>query len=187
MGRRLGGVGLVVVVLAGAIVVGRLAGGSLGRLAAVPLHRKALVVGAVAAQVLGAILVAATDAGGGAYTATLVVSAGLVLAFVAANRQLPGMPLVAAGLLLNAAVVAANGAMPVSLDASARAGTDIRAVALGDDPRHVLAGPQTRWDALGDVVPVPLPLRPEVVSPGDVLLAAGLGQLISVGMRRRST
>jgi hypothetical protein len=86
-----------------------------------------------------------------------------------------------------AAVVAANGAMPVSLVAAARAGVDTRAIALGSDPRHVLAGERTRWNPIGDVVPVPLPWQAEVVSPGDVLIAAGLAELISVGMRRRST
>ena len=32
------------------------------------------------------------------------------------------------------------------------------------------------------MIPVPLPLRPEVVSAGDVLVAAGLGQLVLLGM-----
>lgn len=176
--------GLVVAVLVGALAVGWAIGGSLSRLAAVSLHRRRLVVAAVAAQVLGVVLVATVGGGGTAYAATLATSAALVLGFVVANRRLPGMPLVAAGLLLNAAVVAANGAMPVSLDAAARAGVDIRPIALGDDPRHAIAGARTRWDALGDVVPVPLPVHPEVVSVGDVLLAAGLAQLIVAGMRR---
>ena len=42
-------------------------------------------------------------------------------------------------------------------------------------------------DLLGDVVPVLLPLRPEVVSPGDVLVASGLAQLVVVGMRAGRT
>jgi len=182
------GVGLVVAVLVGALVVGRATGGSLARLAEVPLRWRRLVAAAVAVQALGVVLAVSLGGGSGpAYAATLAASAALVLAFVALNRRLPGMPLVAAGLVLNAAVVAANGAMPVSLDAAARAGVETRAIALGSDPRHVIAGDQTRWDAIGDVVPVALPWRPEVVSPGDVLVAAGLAQLISVGMRRRST
>jgi hypothetical protein len=54
---------------------------------------------------------------------------------------------------------------------------------LVGDRRHELEGPRTRLRPLGDVIPVPLPLRPEVVSPGDVLVAAGLGQLVVLGMR----
>jgi hypothetical protein len=180
--------GLVIAVLVGALVVGRASGGSLVRLAAIPMRRRRLVVAAVAVQVLGVVLAVSLAGGSGtAYAATLAASAAFVLAFVVLNRRLPGMVLVAAGLVLNAAVVAANGAMPVSLVAAARAGVDTRAIALGSDPRHVLAGERTRWNPIGDVVPVPLPWQAEVVSPGDVLIAAGLAELISVGMRRRST
>ena len=39
-------------------------------------------------------------------------------------------------------------------------------------------GPDSGSAALGDVVPVALPLRPQVVSPGDVLVAAGVGLLL---------
>lgn len=178
--------GLVIAVLVGALAVGWATGGSLTRLAGVPLRMRRLVAAAVVVQVAGVVLTV-TLAGGAktAYAATLTASAALVLAFVALNRRLPGMTLVAAGLLLNAAVVAANGAMPVSLEAAARAGISTAPIALGDDARHVIAGSRTHWEAIGDVVPVPLPLHPEVVSPGDVLLAAGLAQLIAVGMRPR--
>jgi hypothetical protein len=69
--------------------------------------------------------------------------------------------------------------MPVSPEAAARAGLDVLDTL---DGRHELAASGTRLAPLGDVVPVPLPLRPEVVSPGDVLVAAGLGQLLVLGM-----
>jgi hypothetical protein len=105
-----------------------------------------------------------------------------VLAFLARNRRARGTGLVAVGLLTNALVVAANGAMPVSPQAADRAGVGVLEVLTGDR-RHELEGPDTRLRALGDVVPVPLPWRPEVVSAGDVLVAAGLGQLVFLGMR----
>jgi len=76
----------------------------------------------------------------------------------------------------------------VSERAAGRAGVSTAAVVGGLDPRHERETPATRLRLLGDVVPVPLPLRPEVVSPGDVLVAAGLGQLVLLGMgagRRR--
>jgi hypothetical protein len=45
-----------------------------------------------------------------------------------------------------------------------------------------VADESTRLPLLGDVVPVLLPLRPEVVSPGDVLVASGLASSSSSGM-----
>jgi hypothetical protein len=96
-----------------------------------------------------------------------------------------GVPLITLGLVLNAAVVALNGAMPVSTDAAARARVSVAAIAAGNDSRHSLANSATTLSSLGDVIPVPLPWRPEVVSPGDALVAAGLGELVLLGMRRR--
>ena len=72
--------------------------------------------------------------------------------------------------------------MPVSAPAAARAGTSYAAAVT--DLQHVPAGPQTMLGFLGDVVPVPLPLRPEVASAGDVLVAAGLAQLMATAMLR---
>lgn len=170
--------GLVVVTLAVALAVGRLAGGRVARLGALTLRRRRLLVLAVLAQVAGLI------AGGPLYPAGLLLGVALVAAFLVANRGVRGTGLIALGLLANALVVATNGAMPVSLDASARAGTDLGPIAGGTDPRHRLLTPATRLAPLADVVPVPLPLRPEVVSPGDVLVAAGAAQLVVAGMLR---
>jgi hypothetical protein len=136
------------------------------------------VVLALLAQLLGVVV------GGPFHPLGLVVSAGLVVAFLTGNRGLRGTGLVALGLLANALVVGANGAMPVSADAAARAGVGTADLIAGSDPRHVPAGPQTRLRWLGDVIPVPLPRVPLVVSPGDVLVAAGLGQLVVAGMLR---
>ena len=59
------------------------------------------------------------------------------------------------------------------------------AIASGDDDRHQIADSGTTLRLLGDVVPVPLPVRSEIVSPGDVLVAAGLAELVVMGMLRR--
>jgi hypothetical protein len=170
------------VVLAGvallvAVVAGWLSGGSLDRLGALPMRSRRLVWAAFGAQVLGTIV------GGPLYAVGLAVSAGLVAVFLVRNRGVRGTGLVALGLLANALVVGLNGAMPVSLDAAGRAGTTTQHILTGDDPRHELADRHTRLRALGDVIPVRAPWRPEVVSPGDVLVAAGLAQLVLVGMR----
>jgi len=169
---------LVLVVVLTALVVGRVAGGTLARLGALPLRSRRLVVLALAAQLLGAVV------GGPAYGVGLAVSAALVVAWLSRNRGLRGTGLIALGLLANALVVGANGAMPVSADAAGRAGTGTGPLLAGTDPRHELAGPDTRLRWLADVVPVPLPRVPLVVSPGDVLVAAGAAQLVVVGMLR---
>ena len=167
---------LVVCALLAGLVVGRLRGGSLEALGSLAVRRRRLVVAAVLAQAAGALV-------GGPFSAVgLVLSAALLLRFLAVNRGVRGTGLVALGLLANALVVAANGAMPVSQLAAARAGVPELALRTELDARHEPAGPQTRLRWLADVVPVPLPLRPEVVSAGDVLVAAGLAQLVVVGM-----
>jgi len=111
----------------------------------------------------------------------------LALAFCAGNARVHGVALVTAGLVANAIVVGANGAMPVSIVAAFHARVPITSIAAGTDSRHEIAGDGTSLPWLGDVVAVPLPLRPEVVSPGDVLVVAGLAELVVVGMgwRRR--
>lgn len=171
-----------VVALLVALALGRALGGRLDGLGRLPLRRSALVLAAVLAQLGGSLV------GGVAYPVGLALSALLVAVFLAHNRGVRGTGLVAAGLLSNALVVGANGAMPVSADASARAGLSTQGLLAGSDPRHELAGPDSRLRPLGDVIPVLLPVHPEVVSPGDVLVAAGLAQLVVVAMagtRRR--
>ena len=164
------------VVLLGAVVIGYAAGGRLGRLGDLRLRRGVLVVLAVLAQAGGSLL------GGRAYPAGLAVSVLLVAVFLTQNRGVRGTGLVALGLLSNALVVGLNGAMPVSADTSGRAGISTQDILSGADPRHELAGAHTHLRWLGDVVPVLLPARPEVVSVGDVLVASGLAQLLVLGM-----
>lgn len=162
-----------------AVLVGFAVGGGLGRLGDLALRRRPLVVAALLLQILGALL------GGVAYPLGLLFSVLLVGWFLRANRGVRGFGLVALGLLCNALVVGLNGAMPVSLDATGRAGIDIQDILSGRDSRHQLSGPDTRLAPLADVVPVLLPWRHEVVSVGDVLVAAGLAQLVVIGMGGR--
>jgi hypothetical protein len=141
------------------------------------------VLAAVLAQAGGALVgIAGFGDPRRAYVIGLVVSAMCALAFCARNLRVPGVTLVSAGLVANAAVVAANGAMPVSIVAAYHARVPIAAISAGTDARHEIAGLGTRLGWLGDVVPFPLPVRPEVLSPGDVLVAAGLAELLVLGM-----
>ena len=169
----------VLVVLLAAVALGWAAGGRLDRLGAMALRGRWLVPVALVAQLSGAVL------GGAAYAVGLAVSAVAVAVFLARNRGVRGTGLIALGLFGNALVVGLNGAMPVSDAALGRAGVGTQDIVSGADPRHEIAGPSTRLRLVGDVIPVALPLRPEVVSPGDLLVAAGLAQLVVVGMRRR--
>ncbi len=174
---------LVLVVAVGALAMAVATGPA--RLARVRLRAVRLLVAAAIVQ-----LVTSTVAPGSglARGVALALTAVLVALFLAGNARLPGIPLMALGLLLNILVVTANAAMPVSLDAAAKAGISSAQLGLERDAMREPSGPGTRWAALGDRVPVALPYRPQVVSLGDVLVAAGIGLLlVTAGGRRRAT
>jgi hypothetical protein len=177
-------VGLAVLLLVGASGVGLALGGSFAALADLPYRGSRLVIFAVLGEFLGVGLAWATNEHF-FYPVGLAISALAALAFCVRNIRLAGLPLLTLGLLLNALVVAVNGSMPVSVNAAARAGVPTHEIAAGADARHSIAGKGTTWRVLGDDIPVPLPLRPEVASPGDVLIAAGLAELVLLGMGPR--
>jgi hypothetical protein len=177
-------VALAIIVLVGAAALAVALGGSWTSFATLRVHSVGLVVIAVLAQLLGSGLARLTDMTG-FYAAGLAVSALAALGFCLRNLQIAGVPLLTIGLVLNAFVVLLNGAMPVSIVAAARANVGIVDIAAGNDARHEIAGRGTTLRSLGDDIPVPLPLRPEVVSPGDTLIAAGIGELVLLGMRPR--
>jgi hypothetical protein len=89
--------------------------------------------------------------------------------------------LVAVGWLMNFAAIAANGGMPVSrsgLDAiGAQPGV---AVDKGNLFKHVLVGPGTRGEWLGDVIPVRA--LHAVISVGDIVMGVGIVLTIAVTM-----
>ncbi|MGH8867534.1 MAG: DUF5317 domain-containing protein [Actinomycetes bacterium] len=170
---------LVLAVTVGAFVAGRLAGGTLPRLVAVPVRGVRLLVVAFALQVGGGLLAGTSLA---TYPVGVACSAVFVVLFLVRNGRLLGVPLVAAGLLGNIAVVVANGAMPVSADATVRAGVATTAAALDAGARTDALTAETRLGWLADRIPVALPLRRDVASPGDVLIAAGLALYVAGGM-----
>ena len=114
----------------------------------------------------------------------LLVSYALLLTFVAINRWIPGARLMAVGLLLNMLVVGLNAGMPVSQTAVETAGGSIYAL-TNDDPKHHLADERDMLWFVGDVIPLPAPVG-IVLSPGDVLLYAGMAWFIIQVMRGRS-
>src|SRR5690606_28481780 len=99
----------------------------------------------------------------------LIASQVLVVTWLVLNRRLPGVAFVAVGLVMNAVVMAANGAMPVGPEA-------MNALGLGDlevpPGKHTLLTEDTRLPWLADIVPIP-PLR-SIISAGDIVLAVDL-------------
>lgn len=173
--------GLALSIIVMALGVGLLAGGGLGGLARLRLHALPLLLAALTIQLLAAL---SAGMGAGYYPTGLAVSAVLACWFAVRNRAVAGVPLIAAGLLLNALVVVANGKMPVSAAAAARAGVPVQELVASNDPRHLVTGEAVRLSVLGEVIPVPLPYHREVDSIGDLLLAAGLGLLVLSGTLR---
>ena len=175
-------VGLVLACLSVALIGGLATGGRISALENLPIRGWPFLAAAVGAQVLAWAFWLAGLPAGLSYASGLAVSGMSVAVFLVINRALLGTDLVAAGLLLNAVVIAANGAMPVSAPAAVRSGAGVATVA---DLRHEPATPETRLRLLADIVPVPLPLHPEVDSAGDVLIAAGLAEMLFMALHRQ--
>jgi hypothetical protein len=106
------------------------------------------------------------------------------------NRQYIGMCIIAAGSILNAIVMIANGGrMPVNADILERLnlmeGAD--AVNSGQDIKHVFMDESTKLPFLGDIVHPPsfLSCFMQVVSIGDIVITAGLLVLVFEIVRGR--
>jgi hypothetical protein len=116
----------------------------------------------------------------------LPLSLALFLAFVWVNRRLPGMPVLLIGLLLNFAVVTANGGwMPISPETASHLprGRPPEQAAVGSrvDEKSILLRPEdTRLEILADrfLLPEVLGYR-AAVSLGDVFIAAGAFWLLA--------
>lgn len=177
------GVVLVVLALTAGLAIGYARHGRLRHLADPPPVRNRLLLTALGLHVLAVFA-------SWAWEPALAVLSGLswiVIAFYAwVNRWMPGTRLVALGLSANALVLILNGAVPVSVDALARAGastSDTDAGFATQPTEH--SDESTRAAALGKTIPVAFPPHPEVVSPGDVAVAAGLATVLATGMTGR--
>lgn len=164
---------LTLLVVGTAIVVSLARGGRFARIAGADLRLTWLLFVGLALQLVVDGAAARGHLEGDAGYALLLVSQLLVVAWAAANWWRPGMLLVVVGLALNAAVMAANGAMPVDPTAIEALGLPGAEVPPG---KHELMDESTRLAFLADVWPLP-PLR-TIISIGDVVLAAGLIPLV---------
>ena len=107
----------------------------------------------------------------------LLASLVVLLGVARANGRLPGVPLLALGLLLNLLVVLANLGMPVPAETLERAGIGVEQPAPDrPDPKHVLERGGTSLALLGDRLAV-RPLR-TVTAFGTVIELAGLFLLL---------
>jgi len=101
----------------------------------------------------------------------------ILLLLVLANLSIPGMPVLLAGLLCNAAVIAANGGqMPVTTSALIASGQPdvVSWLARQRDATHAVAGSGTPLAFLDDWLGIAWGPLHTVVSPGDLLLGIGL-------------
>jgi hypothetical protein len=155
------------------VALGLARGGSLETLASTPLRWVGLLFGGLGLQVAAAVWSPPWLTRPWALL-VIVLSNLAILLFIAANRRLPGMLLADLGVALNLLVIVVNGAMPVSAIAARQAGIETApsSVAL----KHERMTDTTALPWLGDVVP--LPVVGEVLSIGDLLLAAGIARLV---------
>lgn len=135
---------------------------------------------------LAVMVLAASWVARSAATPLTVAALVALVAFAAANLPTVGMAVVLAGLVLNLVVILANGAMLV--DPGAVVASDVAPSAelasLDLGPSRRWREPGDRFGVLGDIVPV-APLA-EVVSFGDLILAAGLANVTLRLLRPRS-
>jgi hypothetical protein len=170
---------LIVIVLV--IIVALLRGGSLRNFAALQLRWLPLVIVGFVLQLLIFTPFARSPLVTFATLPIYVLSLSLLAIWVAANWRIPGMALIAIGLALNVAVIAANGGhMPVLPEGARLAGQ--YEVLAADDPRtskHMLmASKQVRLWLLSDIIVIPHGVPgASVMSVGDLVLTVGIAIL----------
>ena len=169
---------ILVYMIALSVAVGYVRGGRLKRYLDNPLRGVFLPVAAFALEA------AFPFVGKGVLAPAVLLEYALLFAFVFLNWKYRPVRLIAAGVLLNAAVIFANGfrmpVTPVVLDpAFARFAARVQS---GELFEYALVG----WDAplwfLGDTIPITR-VVPGIASVGDIVLAGGMFWLIQFFMK----
>lgn len=163
------------------LVIGKLAGGSIGALAEMRIRWSWVILAGLVFQVI-LFSSPVADRVGDLGPILYVGSTGAVLWAVLRNWRIAGLPIVVLGALSNAAAILANGGfMPASPSALLALGRSFPATYSNSS-----IVPHPALEPLTDIfaVPPPLPFA-NVFSIGDVLIAVGVMVVITVGMRRR--
>jgi hypothetical protein len=164
----------MLLVLAIAILVGLGRGGKLSNLTEIGVRAWWLLFFGFGIQLVATFLPRSTHE----LAVWLILSSYVpLLFFVWLNRQMAGMWVAGIGILMNFTVIAANGGMPVMLEAVKLAGGSTT-VALG--AKHVVLTGETHLAFLADIIPLPR----SVISMGDVFLAIGVGVFLEDQIRR---
>lgn len=180
--------GVIVLIV---IVVALLRGGSLRNLVALELRWLPLVLGSFGLQVLIFTPFRAEPLIPVATAPLYVLSMALLVIWVVLNRHIPGIILIAAGVLMNLAAIAANGGyMPVAPEAAHYAGRIARYATDGQPIANnsLAIADNVRLWILTDIFPIPagIPLA-NVFSLGDVLLTTGIAILCYRAIRGLAT
>lgn len=176
---------LFIAVIALALAIGFLLGGSLRRFEDLRLRWWGLVILGLGLQF---VPLPNSRAGSDLVVRVVVLAAsyGLLLVFALLNVRLHGMPLVLLGLALNVAVILPNGGMPVSESAVRRSGQEATLQLLIDEraAKHHLMTEDDVLTPLADVIAIPKPIG-QIASIGDLFVYAGIAWLIVAAMRGR--
>jgi len=173
---------ILLVAPAATVIVAILRGGKLLRLVSLPLRWPGVPALAFTAQ---AVVIYFLVFDGWEFqvlrAAILILSYLALLLTVCINRRIPGMALLGIGLVLNLAVILANGGyMPVTPETMQRIGqTNAAEIEPGTRVAGckdiVLPKGQTRLWVLSDIIVLPPSLHiPWAFSVGDVLIVAGM-------------
>ncbi len=174
-----------------AVLTGLVRGRTVGNLLSYPWKKMGFFYASLALQVFLGTSYAQTLTSLRGFAPLLNMgSMAMLLWALAANFELWGARLSSAGILMNLAVIFANGGkMPVSPTALAATGmpaSRIAFLAAGRSLTHRLMRPDTALRFLGDILYLSRPFaRSPVFSVGDVVLAAGLFLLIQNAMEPR--
>lgn len=187
---------LVLAVVLG-LLIGFVSGGSLRNASGLRIRYLPFLIAALVVQVLIFSSVLGDtdlvhDIGPYIYIATIVVS----LAVMLLNFQIPGMPLIALGALLNMIVIVANGGYMPSPESALREVGIYDSVVVTEEEKatgdyvltnSTVAADDTRLRFLGDVIPLPdwFPFA-NVISIGDIFIAIGAAFAVVLVMHRRA-
>ncbi len=182
---------MLLIAIALGVVAGLMAGGRISNLLSAQLRYGWLIVAGLLLRVITQWLIdQGVDVVDQLRLPLFTLSFGLLVVALWLNRSQPGLLLAMVGVAANGIAILLNaGYMPVYLPAVEMAGLTLADLSptfnvllpeeLGLD--FLLAG-----GPLGDVLPIAIPLIANVISIGDVLLAAGVGWYLFSAIARGS-